>query len=282
MNQAYSQWSDRQNQGSGGPRNPFRRLAHRIRSRPDTSTAPTPPAVSTPTQGTRINDTASTPSFSSASDDDDDDNDNEVEASRQQALAQQDPLLPHLLSSLLDYQLTHGSLIKLVLHPEVRDLPIRHTVLARPIGASLVPTLFPKERFEEAWGLQSVLQRLFAGVVSDENFLWEVLRDCIKTGGEKEGVEGWGDGIVTALWKVYEAVRDDPDGLGQVQDVEIALTRGDWMLNIDTARHQTGAPQEDMTDDAAEKHRLRTRPTLKQVELNTIATAGAATLQHRL
>ena len=154
-------------------------------------------------------------------------------------------------------------------------------MLARPIGVSLVPTLWPRERFDEAWDLQAVWQEVYAEVASDPGFLWEALKRC--TGGDAWGdlvcdgvlVDGepYSDEIVSGLWKVYEGVRDDDDGLGYVQDVELGLCRGDWMLGID---ENSDAQQDGHIKPNGERRRLNEKPTLKQVELNTIATAGVS------
>ena len=193
----------------------------------------------------------------------------DYQAEREEVLARQDPLLPDLLGAVKDYQLTHGSLIKLTPHPATKHLPIAYTVLAQPIGVSLIPTLWPEERFHEAWDLQPVLQELYAKVASDPEYLWDVLKDCIACDRNHE----WSDQIVFALWKIYEAVRDDTDGLGQVQDVELGLCRGDWMLNIEPPSKL----REDITsNEAGDRSSLAAFPSLKQVELNTVATAGAS------
>lgn len=162
------------NEGMKTSSNPLRKLVHRYRSRLETTQSSPRRTPDTPNSSTV---SISTSSLEGAS----------FEEKRDEALAQHDPLLPHLLSAVQDYQTTHGSLIKLVLHPQTRDLPIQHTVLARPTGVSLVPTLWPRERFDEACELQVALQELYARVVRDEEWLWEVLKDCIGNGnGEGE------------------------------------------------------------------------------------------------
>lgn len=216
-------------------------------------------------QGT---DHGSTSSISSSARSYDEGDELEREALRHEALATQHPLLPHLLSAVHDYQLTHGSLIKLVDHPSIVHLPLQHTVLARPIGVSLLPTVWPRKRFDEAWDLQQLLQELFAKVACDVEFLYDVCKDCIADDDEQE--EG-SDGIITALWRVYEAVRDENvNGVGGVQDIEMGLCRGDWMLHVDhTDDSQQENPVKGTTDNDDGEH-----PILKQVEFNAVATAG--------
>ena len=114
--------------------------------------------------------------------------------------------------------------------------------------------------------------------------LWEVLKDCIGSrDGEGEG-ERWGNLIVSGLWRVHEAVRDDAHGLGYVQDVELGLCRGDWMLGIeepatvDDDDRERAVKQREIEEHCPGgiRWKLQTKPTLKQVEMNTIATAGAS------
>lgn len=182
-------------------------------------------------------------------------------------LAREDPLLPYLLASVKDWQLTHGSLIKLALHPATRHLSLAYTVLAQPIGVSIVPTIWPEERFQEAWKLQGILQNLYARIASDPEILFDIYKDCIVS---EEG-NGWHDEIVTALWKIHESVRDDPDGLGYVQDIDMSVCRGDWMLDVDVQSHQS-KDVASLEDDPG----MVSHASLKQVEFNAIATAGAS------
>ena len=117
-----------------------------------------------------------------------------------------------------------------------------------------------------------MLQELYAKVVADEKWLWEVLKDCI--GGEN--ADRWSDGIVSGLWKVHEAVRDDADGKGYVQDLELGLCRGDWMLGIDKLEKENEQHEPEDCYPGSGRRKLKRKPTLKQVELNTIATAGVS------
>lgn len=189
------------------------------------------------------------------------------DAQKAKLLAREDPHLPNLLAAVKDWQLTHGSLIKLALHQATYRLPLAYTVLAQPIGVSLVPTVWPEERFQEAWELQSVLQELYAKIASDPSALYAIYKDCIAG----QGNDGWNDEIISALWKVYEAVRDDPDGLGHVQDVDMSICRGDWMLDLDTTSQEDRNAAH--TEDGIQ---VNSYPTLKQVEFNAMATAGGS------
>jgi glutathione synthase len=219
--------------------NPLKKLVNTIRPKRDTT--------QDPDRDTRNNDTLD-PSASSS-----DGGSHEFSL-----IPEHHPLLPHLLAAVLDYQLTHGSLIKLVNHPETARVPVKSTVLAKPIGTSLVPTVFPKQRFEEAWDLQCVLQELFAKVACDVDFLYEVCKDCIADTDD----ENWSDVIITALWKIWETVSSEDANEDDFQNVEMGLCRGDWMLHLES--QQEGAS--DMNDSS--------KPLLKQVEFNAIATAG--------
>jgi len=77
--------------------------------------------------------------------------------------------LSSLISDVRDWQYVHGSLLKAP--------PDTGAVLARPIGVSLFPTLFPRSYFEEARALQTSYSELYAGVAGDEEWLFEILKE---------------------------------------------------------------------------------------------------------
>ena len=66
-----------------------------------------------------------------------------------------------LIADIKDWQLTHGSLLKLVQTDE------ENTVLAHPVGVSVFPTVFPRHLFQEALGLQRVYNKLYTAVAED-------------------------------------------------------------------------------------------------------------------
>lgn len=74
-----------------------------------------------------------------------------------------------LVSSVRDWQFQHGSLLKAP--------PRTGNVLARPIGVTLFPTLFPKDLFEEARELQRIYNKLYTAIAADETWLGEVLKE---------------------------------------------------------------------------------------------------------
>jgi glutathione synthase len=78
------------------------------------------------------------------------------------------PQLSELIFNLKDYQLTHGMLLKYG--------PDANSINATPVGVSLFPSLFPESLFEEARGLQTVYNKLYARVAEDEEWLLEVLQ----------------------------------------------------------------------------------------------------------
>jgi glutathione synthetase len=142
-----------------------------------------------------------------------------------------------VISDIKDYQLTHGSLLKLVQTDE------DSTVLAHPVGASVFPTLFPRHLFHEALELQGVYNRLYATVAEDEQWLYETL----------EGLIGI-DPLARCLWGIYEEVRRE----GYVQDFSLGVWRNDYMLHMSPSSSKRAIQE----------------PVLKQVEFNTIAVAG--------
>lgn len=149
------------------------------------------------------------------------------------------PVLPEetyqtLISEVKDWQITHGSLLKLVRTDE------EHTVLSQPVGCTLFPTLYPKYVFEDALSLQAIYNKLYTAVAEDEEWLYETLKGLIDV-----------DPLTNRLWTIYQEVKRE----GYLQDLELGIFRSDYML------HSDGHPQS-------------TRPELKQVEFNTVTCAG--------
>lgn len=138
-----------------------------------------------------------------------------------------------------DWQITHGSLIKL---PRT-DEGGTHSVHSRPIGVSMFPTPFPRKCFADAVALQQVYNELYAAIANDEEWLREVLRDLIEH-----------DKFTGKLWAIYETVKS----IGYCQPVSLGVFRSDYMLNV--------------TEDAESRQELR----LKQVEFQSFACAGGS------
>jgi glutathione synthetase len=145
-----------------------------------------------------------------------------------------DTHLEVLVSNITDYQITHGSMLKLLQTDEL------HTVLSNPVGVTLFPTLFPLELFNQALTLQKVYNKLYAAAGEDQDWLHETLKDLIAI-----------DPLTGALWSIHEEIERKES----VQDLILGIFRSDYMLHID------------------ESIRSKT-PVLKQVEFNTIACAG--------
>ena len=153
-----------------------------------------------------------------------------------------------LQADIQDWQLTHGSLIKMYTHNE--DC----AVLARPIGVSMFPTLFPKSCFSHALDLQESYNELYANIAEDESWLFDVLQDLILT-----------DPFTRALWGVHEKVKEK----GYIQPLTLGIFRSDYML------HSPEEPHEGESSPLASKTSgLAPEPTIKQVEFNTFSCAG--------
>ncbi|KAE9378427.1 putative glutathione synthetase [Stipitochalara longipes BDJ] len=139
-----------------------------------------------------------------------------------------------LVSDIKDWQITHGSLLKLV-HTDDEN-----TVQCQPVGTTLFPTLFPRALFDEAHALQTAFNKLYAAVSEDDEWLLDVLGDLIEV-----------DDLASALWEIYQEVKEE----GIVQGLTLGIFRSDYMMHIDSKETSW-------------------RPELKQVELNTVSCAG--------
>jgi len=148
-----------------------------------------------------------------------------------------DGQLEVLVSDVKDWQITHGSLLKLVKTDD------DHTVLSSLVGVTLFPTLFPKNLFKEALALQTIYSKLYASVAEDDEWLYSVLKDLIEV-----------DLLASSLWSIFEEVKKE----GYVQDLMLGISRSDYMLH---------APQPGRVEGVLDIQ-------LKQVELNTVSCAG--------
>lgn len=147
--------------------------------------------------------------------------------------------LEDLLVNIKDYQLTHGSLLKLVKTDE------EHTVLSRPVGVSLFPSQFPRSLFNQALHIQRIFNELYVRVAEDEGWLYETLQDLIAN-----------DRFTEILWSVHEAVRK----VGYVQTASVGIFRSDYMIHLGPELSQGKI--------------ARALPELKQVEFNSYTVAG--------
>jgi len=116
----------------------------------------------------------------------------------------------HLVSHIKDYQLTHGSLLKLVAFEEPT------TVSARPVMVSALPTSFPRQLFNEAVDLQRSMCELYMRAAADEPWLYGVMKPLIEH-----------DELLSALWNVHRQVMK----ASLVQDVICGIFRSDYMVH---------------------------------------------------
>ncbi|KAK3714307.1 hypothetical protein LTR37_007893 [Vermiconidia calcicola] len=152
----------------------------------------------------------------------------------------------YLINEIKDYQIVHGSLIKGIQFETESSVP------SRPVGASILPTPFPRSSFEEACELQQAFNELYMRASSDPDWLYSILEPLMGH-----------DDLFAALWETYIKVR----GAGVAQNAVCAIFRSDYML------HKMSNDEE---------------VSLKQVEMNTFSCAGAchadriAAMQHHL
>lgn len=117
-----------------------------------------------------------------------------------------------LIGNVKDYQLTHGSLLKIIDFDEPQE------DLAQPVGVSLFPTLFPKTLFDEALALMKTYNKLYVAVAEDGKWLHEALKDLIEC-----------DILASVLWGIHEEIKTE----GYAQDLTLDISRSDYMLHMD-------------------------------------------------
>ncbi|KAI0829589.1 glutathione synthase [Hypoxylon sp. FL0890] len=156
-----------------------------------------------------------------------------------------------LLSEVEDYQISQGSLLKIPRNLTDFESPV---AVARPIGVSVLPTLFPRIRFHQALDIQAPFNELYINISEDD--IW--LQTVIKKLGEV-------DEFATKLWSIWERVRDE----GEVQQLRCGIFRSDYMLHYG---HEGIRNRELMPDGDGSKRIMDS--TLKQVEFNTYSCAG--------
>ncbi|KAL1982102.1 hypothetical protein VTN96DRAFT_1757 [Rasamsonia emersonii] len=152
-----------------------------------------------------------------------------------------------LLAQIKDWQLNHGSLLKLV------QSETEHSVLARPIGVSVFPTLFPRPVFQHALDLESTYNELYCAVAEDEEWLWDVTKDLVHV-----------EPLAAALWHVHHEVKK----AGSVQPLSAGIFRSDYMLHVQS--------RDDNHDDDDDESNPLANVTLKQVEFNSYSCAGGS------
>ncbi|OCK82513.1 glutathione synthetase [Lepidopterella palustris CBS 459.81] len=163
-----------------------------------------------------------------------------------------DHRLSELQSEIQDWQLTHGSLIKVFIGDD------DGTILARPIGVSMFPTLFPKSNFEQALQIQESYNELYAAIAEDEVWLSNVLSDLIES-----------DPFARALWKIHQRTKREGACL---QPLTLGIFRSDYMLHCPPDSRELHA--DDTTSPSVEHSSSSSPLEIKQVEINTFSCAG--------
>ncbi|PKY04454.1 glutathione synthase [Aspergillus campestris IBT 28561] len=108
-------------------------------------------------------------------------------------------------------------------------------VLATNAPVTVFPSPFPRSCFEQAQGLQTLYNKLYAEITCDVEWLSKIMADLIEV-----------DDFVSRLWKVHQAV----DKEGYAQTLSLGLYRSDYM-----------------------PHAGPSGLSLKQIEFNTISSS---------
>ena len=171
-----------------------------------------------------------------------------------------------ILSELEDYQLTHGSLLKIPRgFAKDIDSPI---AIARPIGISVIPTAFPRAQFQHAVRIQGAFNELYAKVAEDHAWLEGILEELRR--------KTTADGFVAKLWGIWERVVRE-DGGEEVQPWRCAVWRSDYMLQAsrEILDFQNRADGGNKGGEGDVRNVFRDAQ-LKQVEFNTFSCAGGS------
>ena len=147
-----------------------------------------------------------------------------------------------LLSQIQDWQINHGSLLKLA------ESQTENSVLSYPVGVSVFPTVFPRLQFYRAMDLQPIYNELYAAIAMDEDWLYNVTKDLVSV-----------EPLAGALWEI----RQEAKHTVIAQDITAGIFRSDYMLHL----NDSSLP------DSLEAH---SQATLKQVEFNAFSCAGAS------
>ncbi|KAL8771560.1 MAG: hypothetical protein Q9209_003003 [Squamulea sp. 1 TL-2023] len=111
--------------------------------------------------------------------------------------------------------------------------------LATTAPITLFPSLFPRACFDEAKAIQKAYNRLYVAIARDREWLKQVVVQLIEV-----------DDFIAKLWDVHLEVEKE----GYVQDLSLGVFRSDYLIHKDPATPDT-------------------KPTIKQVEFNTIASS---------
>lgn len=162
--------------------------------------------------------------------------------------------LEKILSELEDYQITHGSLLKI---PRALADHESTVALARPIGVSVIPTIFPRHLFYHALDIQTLFNELYIKISEDDTWLESIIQKL-----------GDADRFAAQLWSIWERVRDE----GEIQRLRCGIFRSDYMIHYDSL----GAGGEALETNDDDTLQSFPRSELKQVEFNTYSCAGGA------
>ncbi|KAK9377814.1 glutathione synthase [Lipomyces chichibuensis] len=139
----------------------------------------------------------------------------------------------NLAVALRDWSLSHGLIIRAPADTNAADEASVHVPL------TLHPSPFPKNLFDQALGLQTVFNELYAKVADDSEFLTKITTELADV-----------DDFMSDLWKLYLEV-DEITGGVPAQALTLGLFRSDYLL------HTTSTAE----------------PSIRQVELNTISAS---------
>ncbi|CAL5871563.1 uncharacterized protein PFLUO_LOCUS5816 [Penicillium psychrofluorescens] len=115
-----------------------------------------------------------------------------------------------LIVQIKDWQVNHGSLLKLIRRESV------HSSVAHPVGVAVVPSAFPRSHFQHALDLQQTYNELYCAVAEDAQWIGDTIRDLIPV-----------EPLAAALWGIYEAAA----AAGPVQHISAGIFRSDYMLH---------------------------------------------------
>ncbi|KXT15350.1 hypothetical protein AC579_10435 [Pseudocercospora musae] len=143
----------------------------------------------------------------------------------------------YLLSNLKDWSIAHG----LAVRPAPAYVPEEQNpsgALAATAPVTLFPSLFPRVCFEQAQSVAEAYNELYSAIASDESWLTGIVEELVEI-----------DDFMAGLWKVHQAVKKE----GYAQSLALGLFRSDYMVHVDKSGD--------------------TKPSVKQVEFNTIASS---------
>jgi glutathione synthase len=142
--------------------------------------------------------------------------------------------IKELVQSVKDWQITHGSLLKVVSADE--EKAVSTGARARGVPVSLVPTPWPRRLYEEAVGLQKDFNELYARLATNDAMLEQMLAPLVE-----------GDEFTGTLWSIYEEAKRR----GITQKLCLGIFRSDYMAEVSNGSQ-----------------------TLRQVEFNTFSCSG--------